>query len=462
MGARSRRIKSWVRTKWEMVLIFLLIVVVVPQVQTVFKQHRKRNKHKHSSPTPVPLAQKTKIVVISEDDKHDDYSDDIVNVADDEKHWDKVEENIQEENDISASQILVPSVDNSYEEAELDGEEHTTQLPPTEKPFIPVESANEGENSQKPVNEKTNILRGSADVWTPDQIKTDDELFETALGMDMGKLPNPEFIYHNKLPKCGSTTMHAILGVLSRWNSFRYLKLEPSLVKFFDGEKMSKLITTLVENKKVSKPFFIFKHHYYFNASMYELETPTWINVIRDPLSWFESNFYFKRFGWERQPGSRRRDDQDLTIDKCVETGHEDCKKVKWKYNQFLCGNAPVCTGHSPAEKQKAAELAKHNIANNFFLVGILEQFIDTLHVFEKLMPAYYSRAVEALNSQGVQQIINATKTQHKTPMSDASKNYFRNGPLRHEIDVYNFAKRIFNEKMKRAGIDPFVKPPNN
>jgi hypothetical protein len=61
----------------------------------------------------------------------------------------------------------VPSVDNSYEEAELDGEEHTTQLPPTEKPFIPVESANEGENSQKPVNEKTNILRGSADVWTP-------------------------------------------------------------------------------------------------------------------------------------------------------------------------------------------------------------------------------------------------------------------------------------------------------
>ena len=121
-------------------------------------------------------------------------------------------------------------------------------------------------------------------------------------------------------------------------------------------------------------------------------------------------------------------------------------RSSQWKYNQFLCGNAPVCTGHSPAEKQKAAEIAKHNIANNFFLVGILEQFIDTLHVFEKLMPSYYSRwgvnlsnvaelihnrksafrAVEALNSQSVQQIINATKTQHKTPMSDASKNYFR------------------------------------
>ena len=140
-------------------------------------------------------------------------------------------------------------------------------------------------------------------------------------------------------------------------------------------------------------------------------------------MTWFESNFYFKRFGWERQPGSRRREgknfilykfifarlklnkaaqpqtqmlnpllDQDLTIDQCVAKNHEDCRRVKWKYNQFLCGNAPVCTGHSEAEKKKASEIAKLNIAKNFYLVGILEQFIDTLHLFEKVMPKYYDR----------------------------------------------------------------------
>ena len=120
--------------------------------------------------------------------------------------------------------------------------------------------------------------------------------------------------------------------------------------------------------------------------------------------------------------------------------GHEDCKRVKWKYNQFLCGNAPVCTGHSEADKKKASEVAKLNIAKNFFIVGILEQFIDTLHLFEKLMPKYYDRwyfsallflkytfrAVEALNSETVQHTINMTKTQHKTPMNDASRAYFR------------------------------------
>lgn len=152
------------------------------------------------------------------------------------------------------------------------------------------------------------------------------------------------------------------------------------------------MVLTSLFREKVTKPFFIFKHHYYFNATQYGLETPTWINVIRDPLSWFESNFYFKRFGWERQPGSRRREDQELTIDECVLQHHEDCKRVKWKYNQFLCGNAPVCTGHADVEKKKASEIAKHNIANNFYIIGILEQFIDTLHLFEKLMPKYYHR----------------------------------------------------------------------
>merc|ERR1712048_53770 len=111
-----------------------------------------------------------------------------------------------------------------------------------------------------------------------------------------------------------------------------------------------------------------------FNATKFGLEEPTWINVIRDPITWFESNFYFKRFGWERKPGTRSREEDELTVDKCVRTGHEDCKRVKWKYMQFLCGNSRVCMSHSEDDKKKAAEMAKSNIANRFFVIGILEQ----------------------------------------------------------------------------------------
>lgn len=90
------------------------------------------------------------------------------------------------------------------------------------------------------------------DKWLNVKIPDDDELLERSRRKELFSMPNAGFIYHNKLPKCGSTTMHAILGVLSHWNGFRYLKLEPSLVKFFDGEKMSTLINTLLV-RSVSK-----------------------------------------------------------------------------------------------------------------------------------------------------------------------------------------------------------------
>ena len=38
-------------------------------------------------------------------------------------------------------------------------------------------------------------------------------------------VPNTKFVFHNKLPKCGSTTMHNIVGLLSRKNNFTYWKV---------------------------------------------------------------------------------------------------------------------------------------------------------------------------------------------------------------------------------------------
>lgn len=106
-------------------------------------------------------------------------------------------------------------------------------------------TADESEVKATTVDNKTKKVRVD-EKWLNIQIADNDELLEASRRRDLFQLPNEGFIYHNKLPKCGSTTMHAILGVLSRWNNFRYLKLEPSLVKFYDGEKMSTLINTLL------------------------------------------------------------------------------------------------------------------------------------------------------------------------------------------------------------------------
>ena len=40
-----------------------------------------------------------------------------------------------------------------------------------------------------------------------------------------------------------------------------------------------------------------------------------------------------------------------------------------------------------------------HNVEKNFFVVGVLEQFDDTLHLFEKLLPRFFNGATEVYHS---------------------------------------------------------------
>ena len=40
-----------------------------------------------------------------------------------------------------------------------------------------------------------------------------------------------------------------------------------------------------------------------------------------------------------------------------------------------------------------------HNVEVNFHVVGVLEQFEDTLRLFEKMMPHIYTGALEAYQS---------------------------------------------------------------
>ena len=49
----------------------------------------------------------------------------------------------------------------------------------------------------------------------------------------------------------------------------------------------------------------VLKHHYWLNFTNHDMEPPTWINVMREPISWFESRFWFKRNGWIHKEGAR-------------------------------------------------------------------------------------------------------------------------------------------------------------
>ena len=72
---------------------------------------------------------------------------------------------------------------------------------------------------------------------------------------------------------------------------------------------------------------------------------------------------------------------------------------------EFFCGSGPECQSatnqNEEAEyKTRMLEKAKQRVLNDYFVIGVLEQFEDSLRVFEKLLPRYYRGALDVYHSK--------------------------------------------------------------
>lgn len=280
-----------------------------------------------------------------------------------------------------------------------------------------------------------------------------DELDQKLLEFEYDQMiPNANFIYHNKLPKSGSTTMHDILRELSQKNLFYYKKMDSSNMGFDDDISLTEYI-----KENIKRPFFFHQHHFYTNFTKFDIDQPTMINVIREPISWFSSHYHFKLYGWSRKPG-QRGDQNEMTLQECIDSGAPTCSRNHWRYMEFFCGSGPECqtaTNQADEEtyKTRMLEKAKQRVLNDYFVIGVLEQFEDSLRVFEKLLPRYYRGALDVYHSKNIQTTRNQTKSLNKQELPDASIEKLRNGALRHEVDLYRFTRQLFNERMKRMNL---------
>lgn len=290
-------------------------------------------------------------------------------------------------------------------------------------------------------------------------------------GADNGpKLPNPRFIFHNKIPKSGSTTLANIVHTLEVKNNFKLRHFHPCVEepcdKLSDGrahsDKMVRSIRPDLKRATPDKPLMVIKHHLYTNFTMYGMEEPTWINVAREPVSRFVSSYYFRRYGFNRHSGARNKkvlDGQwsvDMDLEECVDKGAPECSdESNQAFLEYICGSPeiwPECQAIAGVNMEKTLERAKEHVMRNYLVIGVLEDFDNTLRLFERLIPSIFNGAKLVYDDIGAE-ISNQTSTSHKHEITAEARRKLERGPLRYQVDLYNMIKKLYNEKLVKYGI---------
>lgn len=221
--------------------------------------------------------------------------------------------------------------------------------------------------------------------------------------------------------------------------------------------------------------FILLKHQYWLNFTEHGMEQPTYINVVRDPVTRFSSMYYFNRYGFksmgtEARQGAVRHSwkgtEEDIarTLDMCMQEQGEECREPLQVLVRYFCGTAQECNMKSPKmgkfgslndwdKVAKAAELAKKKIVTQYYSIGLMEKFDETLALFERMLPGFFAGAPAAYRSQFVQNQRESSKTAHTDGFSNSTRTWLEEGPLRYEMDLYNLISSIFYERLNFFGI---------
>lgn len=278
---------------------------------------------------------------------------------------------------------------------------------------------------------------------------TDDELLIKNAMLDENDIPvviqqNREIfqkVVYNRVGKCGSRSMQNIIKVLADQQKFNFY-ISPvsndTRPKMLDLSKEVKLISNL------QTPALYSRHIHYINFAKFGELQPVYINMIRDPIERFSSQYHFKRYGdfiSKKQRGGKTLTEgqRNMNINDCILRNHSDCMGLKlWYIIPYFCGQDPICRLPSVEGLRRA----KMHVLDNYLAVGVLEDFNGTLKVFEKLLPDYFTGA-SSIWSGIVGSESSKTSTRGKQTLSREAYEVLKER-LAYEYDFYNFVYNIY------------------
>ncbi|XP_073788706.1 uronyl 2-sulfotransferase a isoform X4 [Danio rerio] len=108
------------------------------------------------------------------------------------------------------------------------------------------------------------------------------------------ELPFPSQVIYNRVGKCGSRTVVLLLRILAEKHQFNLVSSDIHNKTRLTKHEQVDLITNI---SNIPQPFLYTRHVHFLNFTRFRIEQPVYINIIRDPINRFLSNYFFRRFG---------------------------------------------------------------------------------------------------------------------------------------------------------------------
>ena len=284
----------------------------------------------------------------------------------------------------------------------------------------------------------------------------------------VARTPTTTIIIYNRVPKCGSSSMIAILKFVSaKMKTYPFIHSTNYHQRPVTLKQQDELRRDLLKySRNAYHRTIVFERHiYFFHWSMQPNTVVQYINLLRDPLQRSLSFYHYSRSrcainGLNSQCNVINRSLINVTMEDCVSTG--DPLRCITSFSgvssaiPFFCGQLPICNDYRGLAKNDAAlALAKSNIERYYSYVGLLEYIESSLELLEYIHPLIFSGISESSRMNMTKNPVNRTPAKYVHPISNETAVILRR-VLKYDYELYDFVKQRFFGYFTRV----FHRPP--
>jgi len=125
-------------------------------------------------------------------------------------------------------------------------------------------------------------------------------------------------------------------------------------------------------------------------------------------------------------------------------------------FSKYFCGTSEACKKQKEDSEDDllkkiavSAQIAKRNILNDYFFIGLLEHFDDTLFLLEKILPDYFRGAALVARTKAYQEYRMKSAGKKQATFTNATRSILENGVLRYETDICKLIQKLFYERLQ-------------